>query len=164
MKYYLTAGKPPFPLLPAPDTRPAKTKNTTIKVGVNKGQVAETIINKNYGPQKSPPVKLSGSIKDDLNRYNYMEYLIKRLAKFRQAGAGFGQKRRSVIHPGVIRKNINDEWGALPKDLGLEKWDRLVQQLRDKIDVTALGRGRAKRGERSYRSFDDFCAMGPDED
>ncbi|MCX7008999.1 MAG: HNH endonuclease, partial [Kiritimatiellaeota bacterium] len=43
--------------------------------------------------EKTSPIILPGSIGASPRHYNYVEYLIKQLTEFRQAGASFGQKR-----------------------------------------------------------------------
>ncbi|MFA6286288.1 MAG: HNH endonuclease [Opitutaceae bacterium] len=160
VKFYLTEGKPPFPLLASESKAVTRVKKTSIKVKVNKGQVAETIINKNYGTSKNAPIILPGTVATDPDRYNYLEYLMERLAEYREAGASFGQKRRGKIHVGVIRNMVKNDWGALPKNLKLGVWDDVVAELKAKIDYTALGRVRNKQGKRRYHSFEDHVAKG----
>lgn len=160
VKFFLTEGKPPFPLLASEGKPATKVKKTSIKVKVNKGQVADKIVNNNYGAKKDGPIILPGTVATDPDRYNYLEYLMERLAEFRSAGASYGQKRRGAIHVGVIRNMVKNEWGALPKNLKLEKWDSLVRALKEKIDDTALGRNRRNEGKRSYHSFEDHLTKG----
>lgn len=160
VKYLLAAGTPPFPLLATETPPKPKARRTKIDVGVNHGQVADKIVNNNYGEKKTKPIILAGTVATDPDRYNYLEYLMKRLVKFRQAGASYGQKRSGKIHVGVIRKQVENEWGALPKDLKLEKWEPIVRQLKAKIENTALGRNRISRGRGCYSSFERFVAKG----
>lgn len=159
VKYYLMERKPPFPLLAAKAAPKPRGKKTSIEVGVNHGQVADKIVN-NYGGNKNPKIVLPGTVAEDPDRYNYLEYLMKRLAEFREAGSGFGQKRKGPVHVGVIRNMVENEWGALPKNLRVEKWSPLVAQIKDKIDNTALGRVRRSRGQRNYHSFEEHGAKG----
>lgn len=137
-----------------------RVKKSKIDVGVNHGQVAEKIVNNNYGGRAADPIILPGTVASDPDRYNYLEYLMKRLAKFRQAGTSYGQKRTSKVHVGVIRSQVESEWGALPKDLKLEKWEPVVRQLKEKIENTALGRNRTKQGKGCYSSFELFLTKG----
>ncbi len=162
VKYYLTEGKPPFPRL-APKRPAPRRKKTEINVGVNEGQIAEKIVNNHYGA-KSDRVILPGTVAEDPDRYNYLEYLMERLAEFREAGASFGQKRRGKIHVGVIRNMVKNEWGALPKNLKLSVWDAVVADLKAKIENTALGRNRVKQGKGCYHSFEKHLAMGSGEE
>lgn len=129
---------------------------TTFNIDQNYGQVAQNITNKFVRPEgAAAPVILPGSIGSDIACYNYIEYLIGRLAEFRTAGASYGQKRRSAVHPGVIKNQIKNERGALPKNLGRELAEGLAQELKDKIDDTALGRNRRSKGMANYHSFED---------
>ncbi|HTJ77845.1 MAG TPA: HNH endonuclease signature motif containing protein [Rariglobus sp.] len=160
VKYFLAAGTPPFPLLAIETPPKPRTGKTKIDVGVNHGQVAEKIVNNNYGENKPAPIILPGTVASDPDRYNYLEYLMKRLAKFRQAGASYGQKRKGKVHVGVIRSQVENEWGVLPKDLKLEKWEPLVRQLKVKIEKTALGRNRTSQKKGCYSSFEVFLAKG----
>lgn len=162
VKYYLTERQPPFPLLEP--KRPApRRKKTEIKVEVNNGQVAGKIVNHNYGPKRERIV-LPGTVATDPDRYNYLEYLMGRLAEYREAGALYGQKRSGRIHVGVIRNMVKNQWGALPKNLRLDIWDKVVADLKAKIENTALGRNRVKQGKGCYHSFEKHLAMGSGED
>lgn len=107
------------------------------------------------GETKPGPIILSGSIADNPKHYRYVEYLIKRLTEFRRAGESFGQRREGPIHPGATRSILENEFGNLPKDLPVEKFDELVQALKAKIDNTALGRRNHKRDIPNYHSFED---------
>lgn len=158
VKYYLMEGRPQYPLF-APKRSKPRRKKTEINVEVNNGQVAGKIVNNNYG-QKRGPVVLPGTVATDPDRYNFLEYLMERLADFREAGASFGQKRTGKIHVGVIRKMVKNEWGALPKDLRLDAWDAVVADLKAKIENTALGRNRVKRGQGCYHSFEEHVNKG----
>jgi len=130
-----------------------------INVSQNFGQVAQHITNRFVQPKGSAGgVILPGSIGSDPACYNYIEYLIERLAKFREAGASYGQKRRGKVHPGVIRNQIKNERGALPKNLEREHADSLATDLKAKIDDTALGRNRRAQGKANYHSFDEHVS------
>jgi len=104
---------------------------------------------------KPGPIILSGSIADNPKHYRYVEYLIKRLTVFRQAGASFGQRRTGTIHAGGTRSILENEFGNLPKDLPVDKFEELVATLKAKIDNTALGRRNRARGMSRYHSFED---------
>lgn len=107
------------------------------------------------GQRKPGPIILSGSIADNPKHYRYVEYLIKRLTKFRQAGASFGQRRTGKVHAGGTRSILENELGNLPKDLPVEKFGDLVATLKAKIDNTALGRRNRAQGTPNYHSFED---------
>jgi hypothetical protein len=158
VKYFLTKGEPPFPLLA---TTPAarRVKKTSIKVEVNNGQVADKIVNNNYG-ERGARIVLPGTVAEDADRYNYLEYLMERLAEYRAAGASFGQNRKSKVHVGVIRNMVKNDWGALPKNLKLGVWGAVVDDMKAKIENTALGRKRVKQGKGCYHSFEDHARKG----
>jgi len=105
--------------------------------------------------KKPGPIVLAGSIADNPKHYRYVEYLIKRLTSFRQAGASFGQNRKAKIHSGGTRSILENEFGNLPKDLPVERFDELVQTLKAKIDNTALGRRNKAHDTRNYHSFEE---------
>jgi hypothetical protein len=107
------------------------------------------------GERKPAPIILSGSIADNPPQYRYVEYLIKRLTEFRNAGKSFGQQRKGKIHAGVTRNILANEFDNLPKDLPVEKFDEVVQTLKAKIDNTALGRNNHSRGIRNYHPFEE---------
>jgi hypothetical protein len=129
------------------------TAGVTITVEENRGQVIGTINHVHLSEKPAGPIILPGSIGSDPERYGYIEYLVERLAKYRSAGASFGQKRTGKVHPGVIRNQIKLNRGNLPKDLPLDAFDSLIAELCAKIDNTALGRGQRKRGESRYHDF-----------
>ncbi|MCH6255583.1 HNH endonuclease [Puniceicoccaceae bacterium K14] len=151
-KRMLVSGYHPHPLAMGAPSRDRAGFN----IGANYGQVAGTI-NNTVKQEKSTKgrVILPGSIGSDPGKYNYMEYLIKRLADFRSKGSSYGQKRKSKVHPGVVRSQIEKEWGGLPKDLPIDRFEALIESLKDKIDRTALGRNNRRRGIRNYHPIEE---------
>lgn len=105
--------------------------------------------------RKPGPIILCGSIADNPKHYRYVEYLIKRLTTFREAGASFGQRRKGIIHSGGTRSILENEFGNLPKDLPVEKFGDVVATLKAKIDNTALGRNNTAKAIRNYHSFEE---------
>lgn len=139
--------------------RVAASAAPTCNVAENYGQVAHSISNTFVQPKNAArAVILPGSIGSDLTCYNFIEYLIERLAEFRAAGASYGQKRRGAVHPGVIKNQIKNERGALPKNLAREHAEDLAAELKAKIDDTALGRNRRSKGMANYHSFEEHLA------
>jgi len=138
-------------------SRQESKKSEGIRVGENHGQVAGTINNTVHAPKRSSnKIILPGSIGSDPIKYNYLEYLIKKLSDFRSKGSSYGQKRRTKIHPGVIRKQIENEWGGLPKDLPISCYEALIDSLKEKVDKTALGRNNCRKGVRNYRPIEEY--------
>jgi hypothetical protein len=107
------------------------------------------------GDRKPGPIILSGSIADNPEHYRYVEYLIKRLTTFRQAGASYGQKRKGKVHAGATRNILANEFDNLPKDLPVGEFDTVVARLKEKIDNTALGRNNKAQGIRNYHPFEE---------
>jgi len=114
------------------------------------------------GKAKPKPIILAGSIAESSDHYRYVEYLVKRLTEFRQAGASFGQHRAGKVHSGSTRKILENEFGNLPKDLPLEQFEKLVTTLKAKIDNTALGRRNNARNVRNYHTFEEHGEKGKD--
>lgn len=106
-------------------------------------------------PEKPGRIILPGTIGSSPRHYNYIEYLVKRLAEFREAGASYGQRRKNKVHAGTVRRQIENDVGALPKDLPLEDFEPLVEKLHGKILNTALGRNRRAQGLRCFHSFEE---------
>jgi len=147
-KRMLRAGIHPFRRTPVQTRDSVNVTQTT-----NSGIIANRVtINKG---KKSGHIILPGSIGADLPRYNYVEYLIKRLVIFRQAGASYGQRRATQIHAGSVRKILENELGGLPKDQSAERFDEIVAILKTKIDDTVLGKNNTSRGIRNYHRFEE---------
>lgn len=126
--------------------------SVTVTQSTNRGIIANRVTINNATNRGK--IILPGSIGADPARYNYVEYLIKRLTTFRQAGASYGQ-RRGVVHSGSVRKILDNELGGLPKDQPLERFDEIVAILKSKINDTALGRNNRSRGIRNYHGFEE---------
>lgn len=117
----------------------------------NYGIVAENI--KFTGQVPKGPIRVDGSLATSADHYGYVEYLIKRLSKYRSwrpRGGG------PPDNPGVVRKIFERDFGCLPKDLKLEKFESAEVYLVQKIENTALGR--MKRAP--FSSFDAWKAKG----
>ena len=104
---------------------------------------------------KSGPLIRPGTIGASAVENNYIEYLVKQLSEFRTAGGSYGQKRTGKVHPGVVRKQVENEFGALPKDLPLLRYQELRDHLRAKIDNTVQGRVNRSKGIRNYHSEEE---------
>ena len=98
-----------------------------------------------------------GSIGADLMRRNYVDHLIKRYNKFRQAGASYGQKgghRYGVLQRAIIRKYKVSGVYFVP----LDRFDELTFFIQGKIDQTIQGKANRSRGHSSYSSFEQYLA------
>lgn len=135
-------------------TPPMEVKHTDNRGGVIAQNLnAKNLTIKNTQPSKKQIV-FPGSIAESPKHYNYVEYLIKRLTTFRQAGKSFGQQRVGKIHTGTTRSILENQLGGLPKDRPLNEFDDIVNFLKAKIDDTALGRRNRARSTPNYHSFE----------
>jgi len=126
----------------------------------NSGIIANQVTIRSARPSRQVII-LPGSIASDPQKYNYVEYLIKQLSKFRDAGGSYGQRRSGPVHPGSTRKNLEKQLGGLPKDLPVARFAEVVTHLKNKIDQTALGRNNRKRDVRNYHSFEQHTTSAP---
>jgi hypothetical protein len=101
---------------------------------------------------------LPGSIGAEPRKYNYVEYLIKKLTEFRKAGVSYGHGRGGRVHPGSTRKILERQLGGLPKDLPADRFHEVCSHLQMKINNTALGRNNRKRSVRNYQSFEEHVS------
>jgi hypothetical protein len=148
-KRMLKAGVHPFRQRSAPGCG----DSVNVTQSTNSGIIANRVtINKG---KKSGQIILPGSIGANPRQYNYVEYLIKQLTTFRQAGASYGQKGIGLIHAGSVRKILENELGGLPKDQPVERFDEIVAIIKAKVDKTALGKNNIRRGIRNYHSFEE---------
>jgi len=143
---------------PFGDPKPGMNVSSTDNRG---GVIAQEIHGKIViqGPTKSGPIVIPGSLVANPAHYRYVEYLIKQLTDFRRAGASFGQRRTGQVHAGGTRKIIQNEFGNLPKDLPVERFDEVVLTLKARIDNTALGRRNHSKGIRNYHAFEEHGAV-----
>ena len=83
----------------------------------------------------------------------YLDYLLKRLAEFREAGRGFGQKFSGAQNFFVTRATIKKQMGCELNDAG--QFEKVCAFIQAKINNTILGRQNAAKGRRSYHSFEE---------
>ena len=82
----------------------------------------------------------------------YLDYLIKRLTDWRQAGRkSFGQKFHGAQTTEITRKILQGQLGGSVYEP--EKFEDNCAFIKSKIDATILGRRNAARHVRSYHSF-----------
>lgn len=117
----------------------------------NSGIIANKVT---FTQPKSGQIILPGSNGSEPKKYNYVEYLIKSLTKYRNAGKSFGQAGRGKLHSGGTRKILENQLGGLPKDLMLDQFDLVVAAVKAKIDNTILGKRNSARGIPNYHSFE----------
>ncbi|MGQ0543452.1 MAG: HNH endonuclease [Blastocatellia bacterium] len=98
----------------------------------------------------SPP---DGSIASDLDKRNYLKYLIDRYNKFKRADRNIGEFKYGVIY-GAIKTEFKCKWDLIPIHL----FPRAVEYMQKRIDNTILGKVQRKQGKGRYRSYDEFLA------
>jgi hypothetical protein len=96
----------------------------------------------------NPP---EGTIASDLNKRNYLKYLIDRYGEFKKADKNVGDYRYGLIY-GAIKKEFKCKWDYIP----VHKFKEVVEYLHKRIDNTILGKVQRKRGQRRYRTFEEF--------
>jgi len=134
-----------------------KTKEKTsakifhLNNSINNGFIGETI---NIKTVRITSLKLSppeNSIASDLNKRNYVKRLIERYQEFKKSEKDIGNYKYAIIYS-AIKREFKCKWDMIP----LYKFDNLVLYLQNRIDKTILGRTRKNRGEKNYRSFEEF--------
>ena len=146
------------------DQTPApKRRKPVVKVNVagnNSGVVAGTVNNHGtmagtirYGTPPKGPIQVVGSLVTSVDHYGYVEYLIKRLLHYhtwRPSG------KAPPDNPGTVRKIFEHEFGRLPKDLALDRFEDAVIYLEAGINNTVLGR----MGRAGYSKFEAWKRKG----
>ena len=144
-KLMLKCGVHPF------QAKVKTTQSVNANVGINKGIIANEVTIKSGA--KTTGLILQGTIGTDPAKYNYVEYLVKKLTKWRQNGEMFGQKRKGELHDGVTRNILAQQLGGLTKDLLLERFESVVEHIQGKIDDTVFGLNNLRKGIRNYHDF-----------
>lgn len=128
-------------------------QNKNINVEINHGIVANNVTIKNN--RKSPSkIVIPNSIASSVNHYNYIEYLVKRLSEWRSKDMRFiGANIYSTT-----RNILRNQFGAHLKDLPLDSFDYICQEIKNKIDRTRFGRTNNSKGHKNYSSYDEHIA------
>ena len=121
--------------------------NTTVKIGSrSRTKIAH--------PQ--------GSIGADLMKRNYVQYLVARYNRFREADARFGRTKTRFSYA-FIFKRIEAEFKAPTYFIPVGRFVELVDYLQARIDQTILGKKNRAHGHRNYETFDEYqAAQGQD--
>jgi hypothetical protein len=93
-----------------------------------------------------------GSIGSNLERRDYVEYLVDRYHRAREVSS---PARFSYA---AIFTKINRKFGAPTYFVPQTRFDDLVKYLQQRIDATLLGKNNRARGIRNYRSPEEFAA------
>lgn len=93
------------------------------------------------------------TISYDLRMKGYAKYLIDRYNQF----ASSDPSRKTIFSYGAIYKNIKDRFGVKWDFVPKARFEDLIEYLQDKINRTRIARINKGKGQRSYRSFDEYC-------
>jgi len=119
------------------------------------------ILLKKYFPEFKPknkkpaPAELpEGAIGKDLLRLNYMNYLIKRYAEWKQIEL---ERKGEKFNYGAFNKSIMKKYKGESgmKYIPLVFFVELTAYLQDRIDKTIFGRNRKAQGHRNYSTFEE---------
>lgn len=117
----------------------------------NSGIIANNLTyksNAKSAPKVLPPI---GSIGSDLNKRNYVKYLIDRYNEFKKADKHLDNFKYAIIYK-AIQKNFKAKWDMVP----LEKFDELVNYLQNRIDKTIVGKANKSKNQKSYSTHHEF--------
>lgn len=114
----------------------------------NTGVIANKIVSRSVRVTQAPP---AGTIASDRDARNYVKHLIDRYHEFKEAGV-----RKNGMNYAVFYAAIKGKFGAKWDSLALDKFDRVVEYICERIDKTVLGRNRKAQGQKNYSSFDEF--------
>ncbi|MFW6119234.1 MAG: hypothetical protein ACOC7S_02770 [Planctomycetota bacterium] len=92
-----------------------------------------------------------GAIACDLAMKNYVKYLIDRYNEWQRIDKEKAGRYKYIAIYNAIKREFKCKWDMVPQT----RFDELVAYLQRRIDNTRVGRIRKKRGQKSYRSFDE---------
>jgi hypothetical protein len=122
----------------------------------NRSRVAGSIVANHVtvktakAPKMNPP---PGAIAGDLQKLNYIKYLIERYHTFKRADRNIGKMNYAAIYS-AIKREFKAAWNLVP----VERFDELATYLQHRIDNTILGKHQRKIQVRRYSTFDEFRA------
>jgi hypothetical protein len=129
----------------------------TVSVGgnVSKSVVANVIrISRNSLPRMNYP---AGSIGANIQKKNYLDYLIKRYFDYRKADASFGVTNHAKkFKHSEIHKTIESKFKAKTFFIPEQRFVEVCAYVQFRIERTILGRRNKSRGNRNYCSFNEY--------
>ncbi|HRN28025.1 MAG: HNH endonuclease [Ignavibacteriaceae bacterium] len=138
-----------------------KSENQTLQIinlnaPVNKSIVGNNnkVTIKNYSKQpkqKYPP----GCIGANINKANYVSYLITRYHEFKEYEIGKGNMNYAIF-PSSLKKEFKIGKSRTLYHLTESKFEALVYRIQFRIDNTMLGRIKKSRSEKSYSTFEEY--------
>jgi hypothetical protein len=99
-----------------------------------------------------------GTIGSDLEQRNYIQYLVQRYHRAREAELSFGRRGPTRFSYAAIFTNIERRFGAPTYFVSQDRFGELVKYLQQRIDATILGKNNRARGIRNYASLEEFVA------
>jgi hypothetical protein len=124
----------------------------------------DSILKKYFNKFMSKPAKLpktkaaelpEGALGNDLNKKNYISYLNKRYAEWKQVqfdNDGNGEQFQWASH---YKSLMNRYHAAGINHIPIQHFDDLVIYLKSRIDKTQFGRNRKAKGKRNYSEFSE---------
>jgi len=105
-------------------------------------------------------VPVSGTVSEDPLMRGYLKYLFDRYLLFKK----WECDKKGVKLTGApiylgYKRDMKFDWKLTPKT----HFEKGAQYLKERIEKTTLGRMKRARGNRLYRSFEEFQTLGPDE-
>lgn len=99
----------------------------------------------------------AGSIGANLHKKNYIQYLITRYYKYRDADKSYGATR-DFSHA-EIHKSIESKFKVKTYFVPEHRFEEVSNYVKQRIDRTILGKNNAKKGILNHESFDNFIAQ-----
>jgi len=153
---YAMKKKPKAKVIPSDDVRKISvTGDNNLVAGGN--MHVEGDIHVKYTQargKRSAPIIIPGTVATDVNRYNYLEYLVRRYNEFKKSEC---DQKGELMKYALIRNAYMREFSCKVKDTPLDRFDDAVAYLQYRITNTILGRNYRKQGRRMFSTFEEFC-------
>ncbi len=137
-----------------------KTKDKSVIISLRNNKIHSSIIAQQvniktarYSPKMMHPV---GSIGADIEKNNYIKYLIEIYYKLKEADKSYGVVQRKPFNYGIIHKTIENKFRAKTYFIKQEKFLELCDYLYDNINRTIQGKRNRSKSIKNYKSFDEF--------
>ena len=138
------------------DSKRTSTSNIVKIAGDVSGSIVANTIHLD-GKRLSRMNHPAGSIGANLHKKNYIQYLITRYYKYRDADKSYGATR-DFSHA-EIHKSIESKFKVKTYFVPQHRFEEVSNYVKQRIDRTILGKNNAKKGILNYESFDNFIAQ-----
>lgn len=131
------------------------TQNVNVAHTHNEGIIANVVnIKGKKTPRMNYPVESIGA---DTIKKSYIDYLYGKYIEYRKADTSFGAYDHArKFHPGELHRTIQSMFNAKTFFVHVNRFDALVDYIKERIDRTILGRRNTSKGIANYRSFEKF--------